>query len=322
MTSASKDRPFRLARARKPVAALDNRPHGQAGRRAAHRVGSPRGHRRLDDDRRAARAGALEVPLRRGDAPARRRGEALRRHGRAVHRRRALRAVRRAERARRRRRARGARGARDAGRARRATRRTSARRTASSSPDASASTPGRSCCSPTTTRRRRSGSTRSATRSTPRRACSPRPARGGVAVSPATAQQIEGAFELESIGELELKGKSAPIEVFRVAGEREREAREISPLVGRDRELAVLDDVMADLADGRGAIVAITGEPGHRQEPPHRGGASPRARTACASSRRRASRTRRTFRTTRCASCCARASASAWPIRRRACGSS
>jgi class 3 adenylate cyclase len=86
--------------------------------------------------------------------------------------------------------------------------------------------------------------------------------RGGVAVSPATAQQIEGSFDLESIGELELKGKSAAIEVFRVSGEREREARELSPLVGRDQELGVLDDVMADLADGRGAIVAITGEPG------------------------------------------------------------
>src|SRR4051794_8710163 len=86
--------------------------------------------------------------------------------------------------------------------------------------------------------------------------------RGSVAVSPATAQQIEASFDLESIGELELKGKAAPIEVFRVAGEREREAREISPLVGRDREVRVLDDVMADLADGRGAIVAITGEPG------------------------------------------------------------
>src|SRR4051794_7437581 len=86
--------------------------------------------------------------------------------------------------------------------------------------------------------------------------------RGGVAVGPTTAQQIEGSFELESIGELEFKGKSAAVEVFRVAGERERQAREISPLVGRDRELGALEDVMADLADGRGAIVAITGEPG------------------------------------------------------------
>src|SRR5436190_9938357 len=86
--------------------------------------------------------------------------------------------------------------------------------------------------------------------------------RGGVAVSPATAQQIESAFELESIGSLELKGKSAPIEVFRVGGERGDEPRRLSPIVGRERELSQLDDVMADLADGRGAIVAITGEPG------------------------------------------------------------
>jgi class 3 adenylate cyclase len=86
--------------------------------------------------------------------------------------------------------------------------------------------------------------------------------RGAVAVSPATAQQIGGAFDLESIGELALKGKSAPLEVFRVGDEREREERRLSPLVGRDAELAALDDVMADLADGRGAIVAITGEPG------------------------------------------------------------
>src|SRR4051794_5893218 len=86
--------------------------------------------------------------------------------------------------------------------------------------------------------------------------------RGGVAVSAVTAQQIEASFDLESIGELELKGKSAAVEVFRVAGEREREAREISPLVGRERELRALEDVMADLGDGHGAIVAITGEPG------------------------------------------------------------
>ena len=49
------------------------------------------------------------------DAPALRRGEALRRHDRAAHRRRSVRALRRAARARRRCRARGARGARDAG---------------------------------------------------------------------------------------------------------------------------------------------------------------------------------------------------------------
>src|SRR5438067_8794399 len=54
---------------------------------------------------------------------------------------------------------------------------------------------------------------------------------GGVAVGPATARQVEAAFELESIGPVELKGKAAPVEVFRVSGEREREPRRLSPLI-------------------------------------------------------------------------------------------
>jgi ABC-type transport system substrate-binding protein/class 3 adenylate cyclase len=85
---------------------------------------------------------------------------------------------------------------------------------------------------------------------------------GGVAVGPATARQVESAFELESVGPLVLKGKAAAVPVFRVVGERELEARRLSPLVGRAAEVAALDEVFEELADGRGAIVAITGEPG------------------------------------------------------------
>ena len=85
---------------------------------------------------------------------------------------------------------------------------------------------------------------------------------GGVVVGPATARQVEEMFELESLGRLELKGKADAVEAFRVGGEREAAARLPTPLVGRDAELAVLDEVLTDLVDGRGAIVAITGEPG------------------------------------------------------------
>jgi ABC-type transport system substrate-binding protein/class 3 adenylate cyclase len=85
---------------------------------------------------------------------------------------------------------------------------------------------------------------------------------GGVAVGQATARQVEAAFELESVGPLVLKGKAAPVPVFRVVGERELESRRLSPLVGREAEVAALNDVFGDLGDGRGAIVAITGEPG------------------------------------------------------------
>jgi ABC-type transport system substrate-binding protein/class 3 adenylate cyclase len=87
---------------------------------------------------------------------------------------------------------------------------------------------------------------------------------GRVAVGPATARQIESRFELQSLGEVELKGKSAPVEAFLVAGERavSTEARAATPFVGRGAELATLQGVVADLATGRGAVVSITGEPG------------------------------------------------------------
>jgi ABC-type transport system substrate-binding protein/class 3 adenylate cyclase len=85
---------------------------------------------------------------------------------------------------------------------------------------------------------------------------------GGVAVGQATARQVETAFDLESVGPLVLKGKAEPVPVFRVVAERELESRRLSPLVGREDEVAALDEVLGDLADGRGAIVAITGEPG------------------------------------------------------------
>jgi ABC-type transport system substrate-binding protein/class 3 adenylate cyclase len=85
----------------------------------------------------------------------------------------------------------------------------------------------------------------------------------GVAVGAETARQLEASFELEPLGELELKGKAAPVAAFRVARERaEPVATPLTPLVGREAELAELEDALAQLADGRGAIIALTGEPG------------------------------------------------------------
>src|SRR5215831_2628324 len=85
-----------------------------------------------------------------------------------------------------------------------------------------------------------------------------------VAVGPATARQVEARFELDSLGEVELKGKSAPLEAFRVVGERRAGAlpRATTPFVGRETEQAALHSALADLAEGRGAVVSITGEPG------------------------------------------------------------
>jgi len=86
---------------------------------------------------------------------------------------------------------------------------------------------------------------------------------GGVAVGPETARQLREGFELEPLGDLNLKGKEAPVAAYRVSGERvEPVAAALTPLVGREAELAQLDDVLSQLVEGRGAIVTVTGEPG------------------------------------------------------------
>jgi len=86
---------------------------------------------------------------------------------------------------------------------------------------------------------------------------------GGVVVGPTTQRQVEGCFELEELGERELKGKQAPVVSYRVTGVREEEtAPPKTPLIGREFELTVLEHTMDALVEGRGAIISVTGEPG------------------------------------------------------------
>jgi len=85
----------------------------------------------------------------------------------------------------------------------------------------------------------------------------------GVTVGPETARQLEAGFELTSFGELELKGRASPVAAFRIDGEREQPvSTQLTPLIGREVELAQLEAVLLELLDGRGAIVAMTGEAG------------------------------------------------------------
>jgi ABC-type transport system substrate-binding protein/class 3 adenylate cyclase len=86
---------------------------------------------------------------------------------------------------------------------------------------------------------------------------------GGVLVTATTARQIEPCFELESLGELHLRGREEVVEAFRVAGELDTSrSRTEVPLVGRDFDLAVLEHACESLADGSGVIVTVSGEPG------------------------------------------------------------
>ena len=86
---------------------------------------------------------------------------------------------------------------------------------------------------------------------------------GGVVVGAETARRVEDCFELETLGEQELKGKQAPVETFSVTRERElQQWAPTLPLIGRDFELTVLERAVDGLADGRGVIVSLMGEPG------------------------------------------------------------
>ena len=86
---------------------------------------------------------------------------------------------------------------------------------------------------------------------------------GDLVVGPATAHQVDELFELDELGDLELKGRSETVAAFRVARIRAQTvAHPEPPLVGREQELAALTEVLDGLLDGRGAVVSITGEPG------------------------------------------------------------
>jgi len=89
-----------------------------------------------------------------------------------------------------------------------------------------------------------------------------------VLISASTGRLVKHAFDLDSRGNIELKGKSEPVAVFRVvrAKHTPKSARGIegldSPLVGREREVQILTDKMQALVEGAGHIISIMGEAG------------------------------------------------------------
>jgi class 3 adenylate cyclase len=92
---------------------------------------------------------------------------------------------------------------------------------------------------------------------------------GGVVVSEATRRLLGTAFVLEPLGSMALKGLSKPVPVWRVAGtgdvgsrfEAERTG-ELTQLVGRDDEIALLMKRWELASSGGGQVVLLTGEAG------------------------------------------------------------
>ena len=86
---------------------------------------------------------------------------------------------------------------------------------------------------------------------------------GTIQVGEDTYKQTAEFFEFKALVGVEVKGKSDPVQAYRVLGEKEKptEGPEIS-LVGRSAELDTLKNAMEAVKKGRGQIVCLIGEAG------------------------------------------------------------
>ena len=91
---------------------------------------------------------------------------------------------------------------------------------------------------------------------------------GTIQISDETYKLVAPFFEVDSLGGVEVKGKSEPIQTYRVLGVKStpKQLRGLeglsSSLVGRDSQLALLKDRLQDLESGKGSVVAVVGEAG------------------------------------------------------------
>jgi class 3 adenylate cyclase/tetratricopeptide (TPR) repeat protein len=90
-----------------------------------------------------------------------------------------------------------------------------------------------------------------------------------ILIGPATKDLLGGIFDLEPIGEHELKGFARPVPVWRVRGEASVESRFAAirtggnlPFIGRAHEMGLLLDRWRLTCQGEGQIVTVIGEAG------------------------------------------------------------
>jgi class 3 adenylate cyclase len=90
-----------------------------------------------------------------------------------------------------------------------------------------------------------------------------------VVASVATLRLVQGLFSAEDLGSHMLKGVATPIQVYRVGGESGAPSRlngavtrGRTPLVGRELEVTLLLECWAQVQEGIGQVVWLSGEPG------------------------------------------------------------
>ncbi len=92
---------------------------------------------------------------------------------------------------------------------------------------------------------------------------------GSALISEHTARLVEEYFAVRSLGVSQIRGIEDPIEIFELQGpgrsrtrlDRSR-ARGLSSFVGRDSEMAILEDALRRARDGTGQVVAIVADAG------------------------------------------------------------
>ena len=93
---------------------------------------------------------------------------------------------------------------------------------------------------------------------------------GTILITEMTRRLTGDTFDLDDLGEIEVKGKTEPIHAFRVIGRKAAPARRRglesvgldSPMVGRAEQLERLTSLLDIIAAGRGRVAFIVGEPG------------------------------------------------------------
>jgi class 3 adenylate cyclase/predicted ATPase len=90
-----------------------------------------------------------------------------------------------------------------------------------------------------------------------------------VAISDATYRLVQGYFTAEILGPQALKGVASPVQVYRVLGASGAQSRldvvtpqGLTPLVGREQEVALLLERWAQATAGMGQVVVLSGEAG------------------------------------------------------------
>lgn len=91
---------------------------------------------------------------------------------------------------------------------------------------------------------------------------------GEIYVGPTTHKLTHPFFEFEKLSPIPLKGKSEPVQIYLLKGLKKHVTRErgiqglFSPLVGRDKELGVIEHFFKNTEGSKGGILTVSGEAG------------------------------------------------------------